>query len=44
MSILADILSKIKHLEPRRDIPPGLRSTVSALRKKELNKRRVIIL
>ena len=44
MSILADILSKIKHLEPRRDIPPGLRSTVSALRRKELNKRRVIIL
>ncbi|MDI6890540.1 MAG: hypothetical protein QMC83_06330 [Thermodesulfovibrionales bacterium] len=44
MSILADILSKIKHPEPRRDIPPGLRSTVSALRKKELNKRRVIIL
>ncbi|HCC69314.1 MAG TPA: hypothetical protein DEP99_05450 [Nitrospiraceae bacterium] len=44
MSILADILSKVKHPEPRRDIPPGLRSTVSALRKKELNKRQVIIL
>lgn len=44
MSLLSDVLSKIKHPEPRKDVPPGLRSMVSALKKRELNRKRIIIL
>jgi tetratricopeptide (TPR) repeat protein len=44
MSLLSDLLSKIKHPEPRKDIPPGLRSTVFAIKKEEFNKRRFIII
>lgn len=44
MSLLSDLLSKIKHPEPRKDIPPGLRSAVSAIKKEEFNKRRFIII
>lgn len=44
MSLLSDLLSKIKHPEPRKDVPPGLRNTISGIKKKELNKRRIIIL
>ncbi|GAB4415797.1 MAG: hypothetical protein OHK0032_11930 [Thermodesulfovibrionales bacterium] len=43
MSLLSDLLSRIKHPEPSKEVPPGLRSTVSALKKKESNKRRVVI-
>lgn len=42
MSLLSDLLSKIKHLEPKRDVPPGLRSTVTASKKKESHKKRLI--
>lgn len=44
MSLLSDLLSKIKHPEPRKDIPPGLRSTVFAIKKEEFKKRRFIII
>jgi len=44
MSLLSDLLSKIKHPEPRKDVPPGLRSMVSTLKKKEFNKKRLALL
>jgi len=43
MSLLSDLLSKIKHPEPRKDVPPGLRSMVSTLKKKEFNRRRLAL-
>jgi Tfp pilus assembly protein PilF len=43
MSLLSDLLSKIRHPEPRRDVPPGLRSMVSTLKKKEFNRRRLAL-
>ncbi|MEW6066844.1 MAG: tetratricopeptide repeat protein [Nitrospirota bacterium] len=44
MSLLSDFLSKIKHAEPKKDVPPALRSAVASLRRKESRKRRIIIL
>ena len=43
MSLLSELLSKIKHPEPRKDVPPGLISMVSTLKKKELRRRRILI-
>lgn len=43
MSLLSDLLSKIRHPEPRRDVPPALRSMVSTLKKKEFNKKRLAL-
>ncbi|MFN3479867.1 MAG: tetratricopeptide repeat protein, partial [Thermodesulfovibrionales bacterium] len=39
MSLLSDLLSKVKYPNPGKEVPPGLKSTVSALKKKESNKR-----
>ncbi len=44
MSLLSDILSKVKHPELSKEVPPGLKSTVFALKKKESNKKRLAIL
>lgn len=44
MSLLSDILSKIKQPEPVREVPPGLRSTVISFQKKDSRKRRMILL
>jgi thioredoxin-like negative regulator of GroEL len=44
MSILSDLLSKIRQPLPSKEVPPGLRSTVSAIKKKESNKRRIVII
>lgn len=44
MSLLSDILSKIRPPEPRKEIPPKLRSTVSEMRRRELTQKRVILL
>ncbi len=44
MSLLSDLLSKIKHLEPKRDVPPGLRSSVTTSKKMESQKKRLIFL
>lgn len=43
MSLLSELLSKIKHPELSKEVPPGLRSTVSALKKKESTRRRLAI-
>lgn len=43
MSLLSDLLSKVKHFEPKRGIPPGLINMVSTLKKRESNKRRLAI-
>lgn len=42
MSLLSELLSKIKHLEPKRDVPPGLRIAVTASKKKEFYKKRLV--
>lgn len=42
MSLISDLLSKIKLPQSRRDVPPGLKSAVSGLKGKHLNKRLVI--
>lgn len=44
MSLLSDLLSKIRLPLPGKEVPPGLRSTVFAIKKKELNKRRLVVI
>ncbi len=44
MSLLADLLSKVKHQQqPRKDIPPGLKNIILDSNKKEALKRRIIL-
>lgn len=44
MSLLADLLSKIKPLSGKGDVPPGLRQTVSDYSRKETIKKKIVIL
>lgn len=43
MSILSDILSRVKQQQPKRDVHPGLRSTVSAIRQEESRRRKILL-
>lgn len=43
MSLLADLLSRIKPLSGRGDVPPGLRQTVSDYSRKETIKKKIVI-
>ncbi len=42
MSLLSDLLAKIKHLEPKRDVPPVLKNTIAVYKKRQYNQRRLI--
>lgn len=42
MSLLSDLLAKIKHLEPKRDVPPVLKNTIAVYKKRQYNQRRFI--
>lgn len=44
MSLLSDLLSKISNTQPRKDVPPAFRSTISLLKGKETVKKRLIII
>lgn len=44
MSLLSELLSKIKHQKPKRDVPPGLKTTIKAFKKKEPARMRLAIL
>ncbi|MDP3297019.1 MAG: hypothetical protein Q8N09_05415 [Thermodesulfovibrionia bacterium] len=44
MSLLADLLSKIKHSQSKREIPPNLRHIVSASAQQSARKRKIILI
>ncbi|MBI4848304.1 MAG: tetratricopeptide repeat protein [Nitrospirae bacterium] len=44
MSLLADLLSKIKQPQSKRDVPPNLKSIVESSAKRSANRRRIILL
>ena len=44
MGYLTDLLSKIKQTEPEKKTPPGLRDTITSLKKKDAGKRRIVFL
>ncbi|MBC8414522.1 MAG: tetratricopeptide repeat protein [Nitrospira sp.] len=44
MSLLADMLSKVKQSEPKREVPPNLKSIVEGAKKEPSSKRKYIIL
>jgi Tfp pilus assembly protein PilF len=44
MSLLSDLLSKIKQPSQKKDVPPGLKSTVSSLKMKASHKKRIALL
>lgn len=44
MSLLSELLSKIRTIQPRKDAPPGLRNTISLLKGKEAVNKRLILL
>jgi tetratricopeptide (TPR) repeat protein len=44
MGYLTNLLSKIKQTEPEKKTPPGLRDTITSLKKKDAGKRRIVFL
>ncbi len=44
MSLLADLLSKIKHSQSKREIPPNLRHIVSSSAQQSARKRKIILI
>ena len=44
MSLLADLLSKIKHSQSKREIPPNLKHIVSASAQQSARKRKIILI
>lgn len=43
MSILSDLLSRAKQQQPKRDVPPGLRGTVSSIKREESRRKKMFI-
>lgn len=43
MSILSDILSRVKQQQPKRDVHPGLSSSVSAIKQEESRRRKILL-
>lgn len=43
MSILSDILSRVKQQQPKRDVHPGLSNTVSAIKQEESRRRKILL-
>lgn len=44
MSLLADLLSRIKQPQPKREIPPNLKNIVQSSSNKSSNKRKIVLL
>lgn len=42
MSLVSDLLSRVKQTGPRKDVPPGLTSSINAYKKKETYKKRTV--
>lgn len=44
MSLLSELLSKVRHLEQKKEVPPGLRSAVSDMSSRDFRKKKFVIL
>jgi tetratricopeptide (TPR) repeat protein len=44
MSLITDLLSKLKQTGPRKDAPPGLTNSINAYKKRETKRKRAVVL